>query len=133
MDLKQRHKVDAAFSMSSMTDIIFLLLIFFMLTASFVTPSGLPVNLPTSKNTTITMQKVSVSITSDLKYFVNNKRVNRRDLENELRSELNGTEGVVSLHIDKSVPSEHLVYVAGIATSLKAKVSVVAKPGDGRL
>ena len=119
--------------MSSMTDIIFLLLIFFMLTASFVTPSGLPVNLPSSKSTTITMQNVSVSITADLKYFVNNKRVNRKDLENELRSELNGIEGVVSLHIDKSVPSEHLVYVAGIATSLKAKVSVVANPGDGRL
>ena len=133
MNLKPRHKVEAAFSMSSMTDIIFLLLIFFMLTASFVTPSGLPVNLPTSKSTTIAMQKVSVSITSDLKYFVNNKRVNRRDLENELRSELKGIEGVVSLHIDKSVPSEHLVYVAGIATSLKAKVSVVANPGDGRL
>ena len=133
MDLKTRHKVEASFSMSSMTDIIFLLLIFFMLTASFVTPSGLPVNLPTSKSTTITMQNVSVSITADLKYFVNNKRVNRKDLENELRSELNGIEGVVSLHIDKSVPSEHLVYVAGIATSLKAKVSVVANPGDGRL
>jgi len=133
MDLKPRHKVESAFSMSSMTDIIFLLLIFFMLTASFVTPSGLPVNLPTSKSATIVMQKVSVTITSDLKYFVNSKRVNRRDLERELQSELKGIEGVVSLHIDKSVPSEHLVYVAGIATSLNAKVSVVANPGDGRL
>jgi len=128
MDLKSRHKVDAAFSMSSMTDIIFLLLIFFMLTASFVTPSGLPVNLPTSKSTTIVMQKVSVSITSDLQYFVNNRKVNKADLETALARELNGKEGVVALHIDKSVPSEHLVYVAGIATALKAKVSVVAKP-----
>ena len=128
MDLKSRHKVDAAFSMSSMTDIIFLLLIFFMLTASFVTPSGLPVNLPTSSSTTIVMQKISVSITSDLKYFVNNRRVTRQTLERELQRELNGNEGLVSLHIDKAVPSEHLVYVAGIATGLKAKVSVVAKP-----
>ncbi len=128
MDLKQRHKVEAAFSMSSMTDIIFLLLIFFMLTASFVTPSGLPVNLPSSKNTTIVMQKVSVSITSDLQYSVNNRRVSKEGLERALRQELGGDEGVVSLHIDKTVPSEHLVYVAGIATGLKAKVSVVAKP-----
>jgi len=128
MDLKSRHKVDAAFSMSSMTDIIFLLLIFFMLTASFVTPSGLPVNLPTSRSTTIVMQKVSVTITKDKQYFVNNRRINKADLETALARELNGKEGVVSLHIDKSVPSEDLVYVAGIATSLKAKVSVVAKP-----
>ncbi|MBV6645551.1 MAG: biopolymer transporter ExbD, partial [Cyclobacteriaceae bacterium] len=50
MNLKSKHKVEASFSMSSMTDVIFLLLIFFMLTASFITPSGLPVNLPTSKS-----------------------------------------------------------------------------------
>ena len=128
MDLRSRHKVDASFSMSSMTDIIFLLLIFFMLTASFVTPSGLPVNLPTSVSTTIVMQKVSVSITSDLQYFVNTRRVERSQLQQVLSRELSGKEGVVSLHIDKSVPSEHLVYVAGIATSLKSKVSVVALP-----
>jgi len=128
MDLRSRHKVDPSFSMSSMTDIIFLLLIFFMLTASFVTPSGLPVNLPTSVSTTIVMQKVSVSITSDLQYFVNTRRVERSQLQQVLSGELNGKEGVVSLHIDKSVPSEHLVYVAGIATLLKAKVSVVAMP-----
>ena len=128
MDLRSRHKVDAAFSMASMTDIIFLLLIFFMLTASFVTPSGLPVNLPTSVSTTIVMQKVSVSITSDLQYFVNTRRVERSQLQQVLSRALNGKEGVVSLHIDKSVPSEHLVYVAGIATSLKSKVSVVALP-----
>ena len=128
MDLNSRHKVDPAFSMSSMTDIIFLLLIFFMLTASFVTPSGLPVNLPTSVSTTIVMQKVSVSITSDLQYFVNTRRVERSQLLQVLSRELNGKEGVVSLHIDKTVPSEHLVYVAGIATSLKSKVSVVALP-----
>jgi len=128
MDLRSRHRVDAAFSMSSMTDIIFLLLIFFMLTASFVTPSGLPVNLPSSKSTTIVMQKVSVSITNDLQYFVNNRKVDKADLETALARELNGQEGVVSLHVDKDVTTEHLIYVAGIATALKAKVSVVAKP-----
>ena len=128
MDLRSRLKVDPTFSMSSMTDIIFLLLIFFMLTASFVTPSGLPVNLPTSVSTTIVMQKVSVSITADLQYFVNTTSVERSQLLQVLSRELNGKEGVVSLHIDKSVPSEHLVYVAGIATLLKAKVSVVAMP-----
>jgi biopolymer transport protein ExbD len=128
MDLKSKQKVDATFSMSSMTDIIFLLLIFFMLTSSFITPSGLPVNLPTSKSSAIVMQKVTVSITKDLKYYVNDRPVNRRDIENALRRELNGQEGNVSLHIDKSVPSEHLVEIAGIAASLKAKVSVATKP-----
>lgn len=131
MSMKSRHNVDPAFSMSSMTDIIFLLLIFFMLTSSFITPSGLPVNLPSSKSTKIVMQKVSVTITQDMLYFVNDKRVPVSDLETAIKRELrNADEGVVVLHIDKSVPTEHLVKVAGIAASLKAKVSIAAKPNE---
>lgn len=129
--MKSRHNVDPAFSMSSMTDIIFLLLIFFMLTSSFITPSGLPVNLPSSKSTNIVMQKVSVTITKDMLYFVNDKRVAPADIETAIKRELrNADEGVVVLHIDKSVPTEHLVRVAGIASSLKAKVSIAAQPNE---
>jgi biopolymer transport protein ExbD len=116
--------------MSSMTDIIFLLLIFFMLTASFVTPSGLPVNLPSSKSSTIVMQKVSVTITKDLRYFVNDQRTNIRRLPDDLAAALKGQEGVVVLHVDKSVPTEHLINVASIATSLKARVSVATRPTE---
>jgi biopolymer transport protein ExbD len=127
MDLKSKHKVDAAFSLSSMTDIIFLLLIFFMLTSSFVTPSGLPVNLPSSKASTIVLQRVSVTITNDLRYFVNDKRSSFTQLEQDLSAALEGKEGVVVLHVDKSVPVEHLVNVAGIATSMNAKVTIATK------
>lgn len=128
MNLKTKHKVEAAFSMSSMTDIIFLLLIFFMLTASFITPSGLPVNLPSSKSSEIVMQKVSVTITEDLRYFVNDKQVTINQLEPVLRNAFEGKEGVVVLHCDQSVPVEHVVKVAGIATSLEARVSIATKP-----
>jgi biopolymer transport protein ExbD len=128
MNLQTRNKVDAAFSMASMTDLIFLLLIFFMLTSSFVTPSGLPVNLPSSVASTIEVQKVSVTVTKDLRYFVNEKQVTRGSLQAELKSKLSAPEGVVILHIDKSVPTEELVHVAGIATSLKARVSIATKP-----
>ncbi len=131
MALKSRHKVDPSFSMSSMTDIIFLLLIFFMLTSSFITPSGLPINLPTSKTSNIVIQKVSVTIGADLSYFVNAKKTNKADLETAIKRELkNAEEGVVVLHIDKSVPTEHLVHVAGIAAALNAKVSIATKPNE---
>lgn len=128
MNIQARNKVDASFSMASMTDLIFLLLIFFMLTSSFVTPSGLPVNLPSSVSSTIEVQKVSVTVTKDLRYFVNEKQVTRGSLMVELKGKLSAPEGVVVLHIDKSVATEELVYVAGIATSLKAKVSIATKP-----
>jgi biopolymer transport protein ExbD len=128
MNLQSRNKVDAAFSMASMTDLIFLLLIFFMLTSSFVTPSGLPVNLPTSAASTIEVQKVSVTVTKDLKFFVNEKRVTKSTLEGELKSKLAGPKGVVVLHIDESVSTREMVFVAGIATKLEAKVSIATKP-----
>ena len=128
MNLQTRNKVDAAFNMASMTDLIFLLLIFFMLTSSFVTPSGLPVNLPTSVASTIEVQKVSVTVTKDLQFFLNDKKITKSTLESELKRALIVPEGVVVLHIDRSVPTEELVYVAGIATSLKARVTIATKP-----
>ena len=129
MDLKSKHKVNSAFSMSSMTDIVFLLLIFFMLTASFITPSGLPVNLPSSAASKIVMQKTSITITKELRYYINEKEVSLRNMERELSRELRGVEeSSVTLHVDKTVDSEYLLKVAGIASKLKAKVTVVTKP-----
>ena len=130
MNFKSKNKVDPSFSMASMTDLIFLVLIFFMLTSSFVTPSGLPVNLPSSKASNIEVQKVSVTVTKDLHFYVNEKRVSRAMLEGELKSVLRPGVGSVVLHVDKSVATEHLVYVAGIASSLNAKVVLATKPGQ---
>lgn len=128
MDLKPKNKVEATFSMSGMTDIIFLLLLFFILTNSFVTPSGLPVNLPASKSAHVVLQKVSVTITQDLKYFVNDKAVSISQLEGVLRNLLTEKMGVVVLHCDEGVPIKHLVKVAGIATALEARVSIATRP-----
>ena len=128
MNINSKYKVDATFSMSSMTDIVFLLLIFFMLTSSFITPSGLPVNLPTSKSSAIVMQKVSVTITKELGYYVDEQLIAKDQLEGILRNSFNGEEGSVVLHCDKTVPVEDLVYVASLATMLEAKVSIATKP-----
>ncbi|WP_194775606.1 ExbD/TolR family protein [Pararhodonellum marinum] len=128
MGLQSKHKIDAAFSMSSMTDIIFLLLIFFMLTSSFITPSGLPVNLPSSEASDIVMQEVTVTITKDLKFSVNDRIVNRQEIKNELTALLKEKKGQVVLHIDKDVPVEYLVEIGGIAAGLEANVSIATKP-----
>ena len=128
MGLQAKNKVDAAFSMSSMTDIIFLLLIFFMLTSSFITPSGLPVNLPSSETSDIVMQEVTVSVTKDLRYSVNDKVVSREQIKSELAGLLEGKKGQVVLHIDKEVPVEYLVEIGGIAAGLEANVSIATKP-----
>lgn len=117
--------------MSSMTDIIFLLLIFFMLTSNFVTPSGLPVSLPSSKTSDIVMQKISVTITEDLQYYLNDQPVALEEIEPQLTQLLQGTEeGAVVLHVDKTVPVEHLVKVAGIAKNLNASVTLATVPAE---
>jgi biopolymer transport protein ExbD len=128
MGLQTKNKVDAAFSMSSMTDIIFLLLIFFMLTSSFITPSGLPVNLPSSESSDIIMQEVTVTVTKDLRFSVNDRLVIRDQLKPELTTLLEGKKGQVVLHIDKEVPVEYLVEIGGIAAGLGANVSIATKP-----
>ncbi|WP_339865160.1 biopolymer transporter ExbD [uncultured Algoriphagus sp.] len=128
MGLQAKNKVDPAFSMSSMTDIIFLLLIFFMLTSSFITPSGLPVNLPSSETSDIVMQEVTVTVTKDLKYSVNDRIVPREQIKDELTSLLKDKNGQVVLHIDKDVPVEYLVEIGGIAAGLEANVSIATKP-----
>lgn len=131
MNLRSKNRINAEFSMSSMTDIIFLLLIFFMLTSNFVAPTGLPVSLPTSKASDITMQKISVTITKDLKFYLNEKPIALQDIEPQLTALLRGTEeGAVVLHVDKSVPVEHLVKVAGIAKNLNASVTLATVPGE---
>ena len=96
MALGSKHKVEAMFSMASMTDIIFLLLVFFMLTSNFITPSGLQVNLPSSESTVVEMQKVSVTITEDLSFYVNNKKVSRASVRSELRNALEAKVSVVA-------------------------------------
>lgn len=128
MALQSKNKIDTSFSMSSMTDIIFLLLIFFMLTSSFITPSGLPVNLPSSETSDIVMQEVSVSVTRDLRFSVNDKLVAREEIKAELEALLRDKKGHVVLHIDKEVPVEYLVEIGGIAASLEANVSIATKP-----
>ena len=128
MGLQQKNKVDASFSMSSMTDIIFLLLIFFMLTSSFITPSGLSVNVPSSETSDIVMQEVTVSVTKDLQFSVNDQLVTREQLKSVLTPLLEGKKGQVVLHLDKEVPVEYLVEIGGIAAGLGANVSIATKP-----
>ena len=74
MKLKGRNKISPEFSMSSMTDIVFLLLIFFLLTSN--SPNALDLILPKAKGKTTNTQQVSVSIDTDLRYFLNEKLVN---------------------------------------------------------
>lgn len=99
-----------------------------MLTSSFITPSGLPINLPSSETSDIVMQEVTITVTKDLQYSVNDRIVNREQIKSELMAALKGKKGQVVLHIDKEVPVEYLVEIGGIAAGLEANVTIATKP-----
>lgn len=123
MALRSKNKVSAAFSMSSMTDIVFLLLIFFMLTSTLVTTNALDLVLPNSTAQTVKKQRVSVSINENLEYFIDKEAVELKYIEAQLIDKLVGQdEQVVVLRVDKSVPIEYAVEVMDIAYRNKFKI-----------
>ena len=116
MILKSHNKINPNFSMSSMTDIVFLLLIFFMLTSTLVTTNALEIILPSSSAQPLKKQSVSISITEDLRYFVNNESVERLFLDSKLKAVMNQDNDVtIVLRASKSIPYEFIVEVMDIA------------------
>lgn len=129
MNLRGRNKISPEFSMSSMTDIVFLLLIFFMLTSPAITPEALDLILPKAKGKTTTKQNISVSITKDLQIYINKERVSNSALEQKLKAELSGVEDpTIILRAEEGVPIEKAVNVMDIANRNKYKIVLAVKP-----
>ncbi|WP_396636943.1 ExbD/TolR family protein [Maribacter sp. R77961] len=127
MKLKGRNKVSPDFSMSSMTDIVFLLLIFFMLTAN--SPNALDLLLPKAKGKSTNTQNVSVSIDKDLQYFVNNQRINGEYIEIELKKALEGQDKpTIILRAEENVAIKEAVNVMDIANRNNYKVILAVRP-----
>ena len=115
--------------MSSMTDIVFLLLIFFMLTSPVITPEALDLILPKAKGKTTSQQNVSVSITKDLEFYINDEKVASSRVEAALKSKLRGVEDpTIILRAAEGVPIEKAVRIMDIANQNKYKIVLAVKP-----
>ena len=129
MNLRGRNKVSPEFSMSSMTDIVFLLLVFFLLTSPAITPDALDLILPKAKGKTSNKQNLSVSITKDLDYYVNKERVTENNIEGFINSELAGVEEpTIILRAEEGVPIENAVKIMDIANRNKYKIVLAVRP-----
>ncbi len=134
MALKRRSKVNAAFSMSSMTDIVFLLLIFFMVTSTLVAPNALKLLLPQSNNQTAARPITTISVTKDLRYYINDdgqiKRVSFQEIEPFLQNRYGiGNDDVyISLHAEQSVPWNEVVKIMNIARRNQYKMIAATSP-----
>jgi len=123
MALKRRNKISAEFSMASMTDMIFLLLIFFMLTSSIVSPNALNLKLPSSTSKTVASPTLSVSITPQGKFYLNGKEMPYPVLEKMVQIEVkkggdpkNSTMTIVA---DKDATVELLAQIMELAYVMK--------------
>jgi biopolymer transport protein ExbD len=129
MNLRGRNKISAAFSMSSMTDIVFLLLIFFIILSTMVSPYSLPVDLPNSANKSKEKQNIAVRIDSDLNFSVNNRIIQPEELEQTiLTTPFSGDNRKIILHVDKTVPTGTLVEVLDMAKRNEWKIVLATKP-----
>ncbi len=134
MGLRKKAHREAEVSTDSLNDIMFFLLLFFLILSTMVSPNAMKVNLPSSKaNKPIDNNKkpVHLAVTKDRKYFVNSKEVDFGNLETMLQENIaDKTEPVVVLHIDKDLVYQDFIDVMQIGDRLKCKMVCATAPSN---
>lgn len=129
MNLRSRSRIMAEFNMSSMTDIIFLLLIFFMLTSTLVSPNALKLLLPNSSSQTRAKSNISVSIDKNMQYYFNREPVTLEELRARLQARATQIDDpTIVLNAEKSVPIDAVVQVMNIGNELRLKMILATSP-----
>ena len=133
MGIKKRSKVSAEFSMSSLTDIIFLLLIFFMLTANFVRVDNL--ELPKSDSKVVAPTDVAIALRSDGKYLLNGKEMPFSSLKSAVRTEMakvkkDKDNRTITIVAEVGVPFQRVQKVMEIAQELRLKAILATQPNS---
>jgi biopolymer transport protein ExbD len=129
MNLRSKDKFRAEVSTSSLSDIMFFLMLFFLITSTLTSPSVIKLTLPNSKyHQTVRKTEVSISITKDLKFFVNNQQVIFDNLEKNLSAQVKDVANTtVVIRCDNTVPVQQLVNVLQIGNKLKIKMILATK------
>jgi biopolymer transport protein ExbD len=134
MALKQRFKIESNFSLASMTDVIFLLLIFFMITSTIVVPNAIQVLLPRSQQQAQAKPITRVTIDKDMNYYVANANEKERQVPFEaitpfLQSVYTADPNIfVALYADESVPYREIVRILDIANRNQFKMVLMTRP-----
>ena len=131
MALKRRNRIEASFSMASMTDVIFLLLIFFMVTSTFVFPNAIKVNLPQSKQQAAVKPLARVTIDASLNYYVSvgKAKVAYEELPSYLVEARNqDPEMYFALYADESVPYREIMKVLNVANDNQLRMVLATQP-----
>ena len=142
MALKRQNELLATYSMASMTDVIFLLLIFFMVSSTFVFPTALVVNLPQSSEQTVIKPGTRVYIDKDMNLYASFGETEPQAIPEEqlltflqLTQQQDSTQ-FIALYADESVPYGKIVEVLDLTARHNLKMVLATKPAsvnDGRM
>ena len=126
MAIKLRNKKSLEFSTASMSDLVFLLLVFFILVSTIVSPNAIPLTLPNSSSQRVVDAKkdVTVYINDLLEYYINDDshQVSKEELQSALNLELkDNNTGNVILRVDQSVAVQYVVYVIDAVNKINLK------------
>jgi biopolymer transport protein ExbD len=128
MNLRGRNKVNPNFNMSSMTDIVFLLLIFFMLSSTLVTVSAIDVLLPKAGGKTENNASVAISITNQSKFYIDKTLVSENNLELEILRKVGvDKKKTIVIRGDQNVPYKSVMKVIDLANKNKLKMILAVK------
>lgn len=133
MKLRKKNKISIEVATSSMNDIMFFLMLFFLIMSTLLNPNVIKLSLPSSKHPSELRQKeVSLSITKEKNYFINNRQIQYDQIETELVQELKGVDNAtVILRFDNSLTVQDLVSVLEIGNKLKIKMILATKASNG--
>ncbi|NVO21427.1 MAG: biopolymer transporter ExbD [Bacteroidetes bacterium] len=132
MKLRRKNKLIAEVATSSMNDIMFFLMLFFLIMSTLLNPNVIKLTLPNSKHSqAIHKKEISLSITKDLQYFLDNKPVMFDQLETEIqRAVANEQEATVVLRCDNGLTIQDLVNVLEIGNKLKVKMILATRTAN---
>ena len=129
MAIKRGSKVETSFGAASMTDLMFLLLIFLMVATTLINTNALKIMLPKSSNNVSDKPTTTISVTNDLVYYIDKNEVPFNQLEKKLQSKFKDVEGpVIMLNIDKRVTVEEFTKVMNIAKRNKFSLFMMTQP-----
>jgi len=132
MNLRSRRKVSAEVNMSSMTDLVFLLLIFFILASTLVTSSALDIILPKSGAQTVKKKNITLTVNEDLEFDLNGSIISYDQVESRLKaaaSELSADEEpVIVLRADQSIPTGETVRILDIGYRNNMRMIIATDP-----
>jgi biopolymer transport protein ExbD len=123
MNLRRRHKIAAEVNTSSINDIMFFLMLFFLIASTVVNPNVVKLLLPrSSTGKSVSKKQVSISISKDFRYYLNSKEISEASIEPEMKKLAGSSDQItIVLRVDKTVDIQHIVNILDLANKLKFK------------